>query len=89
MARHGYTQCTPRTHTRSTSDQPILSFSSGYVQRSLAALPRQGTKHPWKMCQNYALDLLGLRFAPVNDRALEFMRREPHAARAAGRGRTW
>ena len=51
---------------------PILDFTSGYVQRSIAELPRQGSVAPWRLYQNYALDLLTLRYAPLRDRAMEF-----------------
>ena len=36
-------------------------------------LPRQGTKTPWRLYQNYLLDLLSLKFSPLRgDRALRF-----------------
>jgi cation diffusion facilitator CzcD-associated flavoprotein CzcO len=87
MARHGYSQCTPRNRDPSIGSQPLLSFSSGYVRRSLDALPRQGSKRPWKMHQNYVLDLLSLRFAPVDDRSIEFTRPEQPVASDVRRGR--
>ena len=34
--------------------------------------PKQGSKRPWKLYQNYALDLLSLRFGSVRDRAMVF-----------------
>ena len=37
---------------------PWLDFTSGYVQRAMEKFPKQGTKAPWKVHQNYALDLL-------------------------------
>ena len=42
------------------------------MQRSVHAFPRQGHKAPWRAYQNYVLDLLSLRFRPMNDSALEF-----------------
>jgi hypothetical protein len=41
----------------------------------LPFLPRQGTKMPWKMHQNYARDLLALRFGRVDDGTMEFAKR--------------
>jgi monooxygenase len=55
--------------------QPSLNLTSGYVQRSAAMLPRQGARRPWRMYQNYLLDLLSLKFSPLRDRALRFSRR--------------
>jgi monooxygenase len=36
MARHGWTQCTPRNTDPALKPQPWLDFSSGYVQRAVA-----------------------------------------------------
>jgi cation diffusion facilitator CzcD-associated flavoprotein CzcO len=53
-------------------EEPWLSFSSGYVQRALGNLPKQGSKRPWKVHQNYAKDLLDLKFGKVDDGAMTF-----------------
>ena len=63
---------TPRNHDAEVEQLPWLDFSSGYVQRAIGKLPKQGSKAPWKLYQNYALDLVNLRFAPVEDGVLEF-----------------
>ena len=59
-----------------------INFTSGYIQRASDVLPKQGSKKPWKLHQNYALDLLNLRFARVDDGTMEFTRIRPrgHAA---------
>jgi monooxygenase len=75
MDRHGYDQCTPRRRDPSAVPEPFLDFSSGYIVRALGELPRQGSKKPWRLYQNYVLDLISLRYGPVNDDALEFSRR--------------
>jgi len=72
MERHGYRQCTPRRRDPNLGTVPALDFTSGYVLRALDRLPRQGVKKPWKLYQNYLLDLLSLRFGPINDGVLEF-----------------
>jgi hypothetical protein len=38
-------------------------------------MPKQGTKAPWYLRQNYLLDLLTTRFAPVDNPALAFSRK--------------
>lgn len=73
MARHGYAQCTPRRDP-TVGEEPIVDFTSGYVQRALDQLPRQGSQRPWKLYQNYLLDLVTLRFGAVNDGTLAFGR---------------
>jgi cation diffusion facilitator CzcD-associated flavoprotein CzcO len=82
MDRHGYAQCTPRRRDPAVLPEPLLDFSSGYIQRTIDQLPRQGSKKPWRLYQNYLLDLVYLRFGAVNDRALEFTRR-PQQSKAA------
>jgi monooxygenase len=49
---------------------PFLDFTSGYVQRALPSLPRQGARRPWRLYQNYWLDLITLRFGKIEDGTL-------------------
>jgi cation diffusion facilitator CzcD-associated flavoprotein CzcO len=71
MRRRGFVQVTPRRDP-AVREEPVLSFSSGYVQRALPSLPKQGSRAPWRLHQNYVKDLLALRLGRVADRALEF-----------------
>lgn len=72
MERRGYRRCVARASGRGLTEEPLLDFSSGYVQRSLSLLPKQGSKAPWKLHQNYLLDLVGLRYGAVDDGVIEF-----------------
>lgn len=72
MDRHGYAQCTPRVNDPEVKDEPILDFTSGYVRRALHTLPRQGSKTPWRLHQNYVRDLSMLRYGRVDDGVMEF-----------------
>ena len=47
--------------------QPLLDFSSGYVQRALHLLPKQGNRAPWRTYQNYIQDMLAIRFGRLED----------------------
>ncbi|MCF2524486.1 NAD(P)/FAD-dependent oxidoreductase [Bradyrhizobium sp. G127] len=67
MDRHGYKQCTPRNLDPEVKQENWLDFTSGYVQRSVAKMPKQGSKRPWKLYQNYALDIVTLRYGKVDD----------------------
>jgi monooxygenase len=71
MDRHGYRRCMPQRDP-SVTEVPWLNFTSGYVQRAINQLPRQGSKKPWKLYQNYARDLMALRFGSVKDAAMQF-----------------
>ncbi len=59
----------------SITEEPLLDFNSGYVLRSLDKLPKQGSKEPWKLRQNYPLDLRTMRRGPIDDGAMRFSTR--------------
>ena len=48
----------------------FLDFTSGYVQRAAQQLPKQGDKKPWRLYQNYLLDLLTIRYSRIDDGVL-------------------
>ncbi|HEU5346691.1 MAG TPA: NAD(P)/FAD-dependent oxidoreductase [Ktedonobacterales bacterium] len=72
MDQHGYAQATPRRPVEPIEELPGVNLTSGYVRRALDALPRQGTRAPWKSYQNYALDVWNFRLSPLEDGALVF-----------------
>jgi monooxygenase len=73
MDKRGYAQVTPRNRDASMPTTAFIEhFSSGYVQRSLAKLPKQGAKAPWRVKQNYFADMMHLKYAPIANDALEF-----------------
>jgi cation diffusion facilitator CzcD-associated flavoprotein CzcO len=72
MDEHGYRQCSPRRPGPSVATGPFLDLTSGYVLRSLASLPQQGDRAPWRLHQNYARDIMMLRYGPLEDEAMEF-----------------
>jgi cation diffusion facilitator CzcD-associated flavoprotein CzcO len=90
MKRTGNRQATPRNSDPNIETLPWLDFTSGYVTRAMEKFPKQGSKAPWKLHQNYALDLMSLRYASVEDGVMAFSnkaakrvrRREPEKAAA-------
>jgi monooxygenase len=72
MDAHGYRQCVPRLNDPDVKPEPIIDFSSGYVLRAVDQLPKQGSKRPWRLYQNYAKDLFTFRFTPIEDGTMEF-----------------
>ncbi|MGH7025011.1 MAG: flavin-containing monooxygenase [Caulobacteraceae bacterium] len=80
MDRRGYTECRPINADPALQPEPWLSFSSGYIQRAIDRLPHQGKHIPWRVHQNYALDLLAFRFGRLEDGVMRFSK--PHAAPA-------
>jgi monooxygenase len=71
MDRHGYAVAMPRRDP-SVLPQPFLTFTSGYVRRALAILPKQGSRRPWAVYQNYLLDLFNLRYGRIADGVMQF-----------------
>lgn len=76
MDKHDYRQCTPRNNDPTVVEEPFLDFTSSYVQRAIGNFPRQGSKTPWKLYQNYALDIMTLKFGSVDDGAMVFSGRQ-------------
>ena len=69
-------QCTARlgnTYRKMTAKPWIEDFSSGYMQRSMHLLPKQGDRSPWLNVQNYTRDLKEIRDQPIPDDVLEFL----------------
>jgi monooxygenase len=74
MDRHGYTRSMPRLDPgTAASPRPILDLTSGYVQRASDILPKQGERPPWRLRQNYMIDLMSTRFGKVT-RSMSFGR---------------
>ncbi|HEY2216378.1 MAG TPA: FAD-containing monooxygenase EthA, partial [Solirubrobacteraceae bacterium] len=72
MDQQGYLQCTPQNRDPSIEEQPFIDFTSSYVLRAIDQFPKQGSRAPWRLYQNYALDILALRFGSIEDGAMEF-----------------
>jgi len=72
MTRQGLKQCIPQRTDMSIKEESWIDFSSGYIQRSLEKFPAQGNKKPWRLYQNYVMDLFTLRFSAVNDGTMVF-----------------
>jgi monooxygenase len=72
MDAHGFNRCLPEVSDPSVTEQPLLDFTSGYVLRSLDQFPKQGSKQPWRLRQNYVLDIRTIRRGPIDDGAMRF-----------------
>jgi monooxygenase len=72
MDRRGYRQCVAHNIDPTITELPSLDFSSGYVQRAIAKMPKQGSKRPWRLYQNYALDIVTLRYGKIDDGVMRY-----------------
>ena len=76
MDRLGMRQVTPRQHGQ-VGQAPFLDLQSGYIARAAHLLPSQGDRMPWRVYQNYLLDLAVLRHGRLEDGCLEFSSPQP------------
>jgi hypothetical protein len=72
MDAHGHRRCVPEVSDPSITEQPLLDFTSGYVLRSLDQFPKQGSKLPWRLRQNYVFDLQTIRRGAIDDGTMRF-----------------
>ena len=72
MDANGYDVAVPR-RSPDVEPEPIIDFTSGYVQRAIHMFPKQGNRRPWRLYQNYALDRAMLLLGNVDD-SMEFSR---------------
>ena len=72
MDRRGLDWCAPSERAPGVAEQPALNLSSGYIRRAEAVMPKQGDRKPWRVNQNYALDVLELGLGRVDDGGLRF-----------------
>ena len=70
---HGHRFCRPRAPDPSLPTEPFLDLRSGYVQRSVDSLPRQSTRTPWRLHQNYARDVVLFKLGRMEDEGMEFV----------------
>lgn len=73
MDKHKYQYCVANNDP-SVKRLQFLDLASGYVDRAIDQFPKQGDKSPWKLHQNYLLDILNLRVGSVRDKAMGFYR---------------
>jgi cation diffusion facilitator CzcD-associated flavoprotein CzcO len=85
LERRGFACVVPLPPPAGDPRAPLLQLSSGYVQRSLADVPRQGIRRPWRLHRTYLGDLVTLRYGPLHDHGVRFLRRgEPLPSPAVG-----
>lgn len=80
MDKTGTRICVPRVRDPAMQPAPFLDMTSGYFARVMHMLPKQGSKAPWKLYQNYALDMTALRRGKVDDGVMEFSKARAIAA---------
>ena len=74
MRRRRIVAAVPRRDA-SVQEEDFLNLTSGYIQRGIGMLPKQGSKRPWRLNRNYAIDAMALRYGRLADGTMEFVRR--------------
>jgi monooxygenase len=72
MDANGFDNVVPEHPGNTVEEQPFMDFSPGYFQRSAHLLPKSGSKAPWRLKQNYLLDLRTIRQGKVDEESLHF-----------------
>jgi cation diffusion facilitator CzcD-associated flavoprotein CzcO len=72
MDKQKVTACIPEEDPNALVDDEYIDFTSGYVQRALNRLPKQGKKSPWRNYQNYLKDIFLVRLLSIKDSTLRF-----------------
>ena len=72
MDKKGFACCAPINDPDAYGNDDLIDFTSGYVQRGLHLMPKQGNKAPWKNYQNYLKDIFAVRLFSIKDSNLNF-----------------
>lgn len=71
MDQTGATAVVP-VRDENVGERPFMDLSSGYIQRAMDDLPKQGDQAPWLLKQNYLTDVRTIRRSDIDDGVLSF-----------------
>ena len=72
MDDNGFDRVVPEHPGAAVGELPFMDFAPGYFLRAIDQLPKSGSRAPWRLKQNYLLDLRLIRQGKVDDEALHF-----------------
>ncbi|AYE99251.1 FAD-containing monooxygenase EthA [Mycobacterium paragordonae] len=75
MDDNGYDTVVVDEPAPDVEDRPFMEFTPGYVLRSLDELPKQGSRTPWRLNQNYLRDIHLIRRGKIADEGLRFAKK--------------
>jgi cation diffusion facilitator CzcD-associated flavoprotein CzcO len=87
MAGKGYEQVVARAEPTDHAAESVMgaALQSGYIKRAESIMPRQGTRKPWKVLNDYVRDAPMLRRGRIDDGVLQFSRASDRKPVGAGR----
>jgi len=74
MDQYKFQYCMAKNTDSSVEKLQFLDLASGYVDRAVDQFPKQGNKAPWRLHQNYLLDIFTLRGGGLQDKVMGFYR---------------
>ncbi|TPG29708.1 flavin-containing monooxygenase [Mycolicibacterium hodleri] len=72
MDDNGFDTVVPEHPGASVDELPFMDFAPGYFLRAVDALPKSGSRAPWRLKQNYFFDLRLIRQGKVDEESLHF-----------------
>jgi monooxygenase len=72
LDNNNFDYCVARNNDPNLERAAFLDLASGYVDRSIDQFPKQGKESPWRLQQNYLLDIISLRFGSMKTEAMEY-----------------
>jgi monooxygenase len=76
-------QVTPTSRNETAAAPFVEKFSPGYIQRALGSWPKQGSRAPWRVNQNYLRDIWSLKWSPIDNGALGFSNPAERSSKSA------
>jgi len=72
MKENNFSVVVPNFDYENQKSEPLLDFNAGYILRAGDIMPKQGSKAPWKVYQNYVKDVFSLKYADAKDKYLVY-----------------
>lgn len=72
MDDHGFEKVEPEHPGAAVAERPFMDFNPGYFSRVADTLPKSGSEAPWRLKQNYLLDMRLIRYGKVDEKSLHF-----------------
>ncbi|OBI53675.1 FAD-containing monooxygenase EthA [Mycobacterium kyorinense] len=83
MDAKGFDTVEPQHPGAGVDELPFMDFTPGYFRRSMHLLPKSGSQAPWRLKQNYLLDMRLIRYGRVDEKALRFTKHPASVAVSA------
>jgi cation diffusion facilitator CzcD-associated flavoprotein CzcO len=87
LDRSGTASVTPAAPSDLGPTRPLIDLTSGYIRRGIDQMPKQGSRAPWTLHQNYPRDVRLFRLSRLGGDGLAFRGRSSSRSRSRSRSR--